>query len=307
MKNHYDAEGRRISHEINMLARLVVDNDYTKDMIQKEINNRFYHISTTDRESIFNNVLKRCYSNAWLVKDAFLLIDNAETTSLYDIKNIIKDEDYLKNCLAIQLASFVIDFINKSSFKLLSGNRFEDKFYSHCLEKLLNSVEFSSTGDIEILTINLKQLVIILRYSSLFKKKNNIARFESDTIKIRDIYISLFSSFWNRVPWQKIFPSIPEAARELKRNRGIMVDIIQNAGSRFTIVDISNEFFDITGFGEKDDFMLISFLDFYFFSWIVHFGIIRYIDGNESDEVSLELTDHGTHFLKYIDSIKLYT
>ena len=50
-----------------------------------------------------------------------------------------------------------------------------------------------------------------------------------------------------------------------------------------------------------DDILLyISFFDFSFFSWMSHFGIVRYCDGVKG-QVCAEVTAWGRHFLSIIE------
>ena len=62
----------------------------------------------------------------------------------------------------------------------------------------------------------------------------------------------------------------------------------------------TNYFFQKTGLGRLNDNYAISFIDFYFFTWLSHFGIVNYIEGDETDPVVIELTSHGKLFLNYL-------
>ncbi len=67
---------------------------------------------------------------------------------------------------------------------------------------------------------------------------------------------------------------------------------------KFRLDTVANEFLVATDIGKKNDLYLISFLDFYLFAWLSHFGIINYIAGNDCEPVIIELTEFGGRFVK---------
>ena len=111
------------------------------------------------------------------------------------------------------------------------------------------------------------------------------------------MFYRLFNAFWNLVRWEDIFPSDPESARELKITRNILKDLVLRHYGAVSLNDIANEFFDMTGFSTPNDLLVISFLDFYFFTWLRHFGMIRYSNGTEIAPVRITVTDTGRTFL----------
>jgi hypothetical protein len=93
---------------------------------------------------------------------------------------------------------------------------------------------------------------------------------------------------------------MPDAACDLMKNKNLMVDLILKNKNKFRIANISNKFSSLTGISKPNDLFFISFLDFYFFTWLSHFGIIRYLNGADTEPVEIELTEHGRRILKYL-------
>lgn len=305
MKSVFDVTKHQLTREVNFLVKMVIDRNYSRDKIRQEIENRFYPISPAEKESIFDEVVQKSYINAWILSDTMLhKRSNRDITEL-SIGKTKMIESQVKNSFIFRLADFLTGIINSNSFKISRGNRFGDEFFSYCLDSSSNTEIFKEIDDIELFTIYLKQFVIILRQSNLLKITNGIARVASDTTHYKDIYLSLFYSFWIKVKWQDIFPSIPDVARELKKNRGVLTDIILNAGNEFSIADTSREIIDLIGLGNRGSLILVSFLDFYFFTWMAHFGIVRFMNGKGNELVNAKITAHGKRFLKVLQDLRI--
>ena len=97
---------------------------------------------------------------------------------------------------------------------------------------------------------------------------------------------------------------MPGFARQLQEKRDFMASLIKKQKEKFRLVNIANEFITSTKIGSKNDLYIISFLDFYFFTWLSHFGIIEYLDGKDYEPVNMKMTDFGRKFLDYFYSVK---
>lgn len=305
MKSVFDVTKHQLTREVNFLVKMVIDRNYSRDMIRQEIENRFFPISKAEKESLFDEVVQKSYIHAWMLSDTMPRKKTKRDTIDLSIGKAKIIENQVKGSFIFRLAELLTGIINSNSFIISRGHRFGDEFFSHCLDNSLNTELYREIDDIELFTIYLKQFVIILRHSSLLRKTNGIARVASDTAHFQDIYLSLFYSFWIKVKWQDIFPSIPDAARELKRNRGVLVDIILNAGSEFSIADTSREIIDLIGLGNRGNLILVSFIDFYFFTWMAHFGIVQFMNGKGNELVNAKITAHGKKFLKLLQDLRI--
>jgi hypothetical protein len=134
-------------------------------------------------------------------------------------------------------------------------------------------------------------------------KKGQLVLIQDGEVDVSDdsltgIYFRLLDAFWNRVDWKDIFPSDPESAEELWHNRFILRDLLTRQLESGNLVEIANEFFEITGFASRGDVFQISFLDFYLITWLRHFNILSMNEDSGDDAVYLSCTDFGQRILK---------
>jgi hypothetical protein len=144
---------------------------------------------------------------------------------------------------------------------------------------------------------------MMLREAKVIVKSGGFAVICDDAYAARGLYAVLFISFWNMVRWEDLFPSIPDAAHELRCSRGILIDMMLREDGPVRIDDMTRRFFDMTGFGGRGDIYLISFIDFYFYAWLHNFGLIEYDDNGAEVSVHLRLTEHGRRFLRCLQSV----
>lgn len=181
-------------------------------------------------------------------------------------------------CRAEKLGRFILQFFGSRKYALKEGALSAD-FYRRCLR---NIREFDVWADDDnVLLISLKQMMHILRASGIVKMEGN-RTWAGDVPEDASFYDVLFRAFWNTVKWEDIFPEDPEAAGILQRDKMILMDILLHKNSPCEITSLSNEFFDLTGFASKNDIKAVSFLDFYLFSWLERFNIIKYSDDEGS-------------------------
>ncbi len=152
-------------------------------------------------------------------------------------------------------------------------------------------------NDDEILLIGIKQCLIMMSAAGIIKNEEDRADIDRDGLSDKNIHQRLFNAFWNLAPWEELFPSDPEAARELCREKNILKDLLARHAGAVSLDAVANEFFEMTGFTSPGDLEMISFLDFYFFAWLERFGLIRYITGRLHDPVRITVTDIGRNLL----------
>ena len=130
-------------------------------------------------------------------------------------------------------------------------------------------------GDREIFIIYIKQCLHILEGAGILSRKGKHASIRSFVDDDQTLFPRLLHSFWNITPWESIFPSDVEAAKDLQERRSFLKDaILMNPGvSR--IDRIANTFFDMTGFSSRGNLFTISFIDFYPLTWLKHFGLLQ--------------------------------
>ena len=207
----------------------------------------------------------------------------------------------INDCFVVRLASIIIDVIEKEKFVIAKDGCFKDDFYRTCLEKLNKSDLAAEINDAELLIIYLKQCVHILVSSGiLMRKPRAAARINRQELSAQTIFYKLFNAYWERTSWELIFPSDTEAARDLNLARNILKDLLIRRTGSINLASAINEFMEMTGFGSQNDLRLISFIDFYYITWLQFFGMLNYVKGPDVAPVRIVFTDRGRHFLRSI-------
>lgn len=206
-----------------------------------------------------------------------------------------------KNIAVINLTESIINNLGTEIINSSSKKIFRNEFYTPCLDELIEAELFRQIDDIELLLLFLKQLSMILRESDIFSDMNEWLTEDNSSVNSFYIYVKIFDSFWNRVNWGKLFPSMPEFAQGIQKKRKIIFKLLQKEkAGKFRIDRFCNSLVKMTGLGKADDIYLISFFDFYIFTWLSHFGLFRYLNGNDHDPVMLEFTSLGRILLKQL-------
>lgn len=201
-------------------------------------------------------------------------------------------------CFALKLARLIIQLIAENAFRIGRGGSFDRAFYRICEKKAAACGLLDEIGDREIFIIYIKQCLHILEGAGILSRKGKHASIRSFVDDDQTLFPRLLHSFWNITPWESIFPSDVEAAKDLQERRSFLKDaILMNPGvSR--IDRIANTFFDMTGFSSRGNLFTISFIDFYPLTWLKHFGLLQYIEGHTYEPVRVALTKAGSIILR---------
>lgn len=206
--------------------------------------------------------------------------------------------DAINSCFATRLAFFLIERISGSAVTLTRSGSFDKKFYSWCVESSTAAELAEEIGDPELLMIYIKQCLHLLKASGIVGRSGSRATVDLAAVSHRTVYFRLFNAFWNRCRWEDIFPSDTASAQALNESKNILKDLLVRHEGAVRLDSVANEFFDMTGFCNKNNLFMISFLDFYFFTWLKHFGMIRYAAGQETSPVRISVTGTGKKILK---------
>ncbi len=204
----------------------------------------------------------------------------------------------INSCFATRLAFFLIETISGSTVTLNGCGSFENNFYNYCIESAAAADLAEEIGDPELLMIYIRQCLHLLKASGIVGRTGSRATVDVSATSRRTVYFRLFNAFWYRCRWEDIFPSDTESARALNESKNILKDLLVRHEGAVRLDCVANEFFDMTGFCNKNDLFMISFLDFYFFTWLKHFGMIRYSAGQETTPVRVTVTGTGKKILK---------
>jgi hypothetical protein len=207
-------------------------------------------------------------------------------------ENLQTDPD-MNGCFAVRLALFLVETISSKTFTLNAKGCFSRGFYRYCLESATRAGLADEINDPELMIIYIKQCLRLMDSTGILSRKGRRARINTGETSSATIYHRLFNAFWNATPWEDLFPSDTESARELKIVRGILKDLLLRRHGAVNLGSMANEFFEMTGFGNRNCLFKISFLDFYFFTWLSHFGMVRYLTEGDLAPVRIIVTDSG--------------
>jgi len=210
-------------------------------------------------------------------------------------ENIFKNPMVLKNCFALTLARSVLDRVSSGGIPALDNRIFSEEFYLSCADGLI--LLSPPVRDRELLVIYLKQIVHILKESGIIYEDDKKFISAEEGLGSERLYWRLLESFWNEVGWETIFPSSPESARSLYENREVFAELLAGSYGMVSLEDLANDFFEITEICSRNDFFMISFIDFYLLTWLKHFGIVEYGSSSNNGVVHLSITDKGCNLL----------
>jgi len=244
---------------------------------------------------------KSCLKNTGISPDSSSSDVHLESISRYyhylgAAKNDASPHKEMDDCFAVRLALFLIESISSRTFALDDDGCFGADFYRHCLKTGRDLA--GEINDPELLIIYIKQCLRMMDSCGILSRDGGFARISVPGTSTATIFHRLFNSFWNSTPWEDLFPSDTESARELNAVRGILRDLLLRRHGAVSIGTLANEFFEMTGFTCRNNLFMISFLDFYFFTWLKHFGMIRYSGGKDNEPVRIAITDRGRYSLK---------
>lgn len=204
------------------------------------------------------------------------------------------------DCLALGLCRVLLTEIKTKRPVRGRTSFLSEGFYRHCARTVVRADIGREISDIDILVIYLKQLANILRTGAVLRVEKGRVTVAPTEGSPDDLYRHLLTTLWNRVPWERLFPSDPLAARNIQQNRSVMRDILLRRKRGVPVELVANEFFCLTGVADENDLFHISFLDFYLFSWLRNFDIIRYLPAKGSEPVAIMITERGRRILSYL-------
>ena len=207
----------------------------------------------------------------------------------------------VNNCFAVRLALFLIDIISNTAIPAAARGGIKKIFFRQCLDRAAEEQLFEEVGDKELLIIYIKQCLHLLQMSGIIQKSEKRALIIDDVpLSGKSLYYKLFKAFWVDAAWEDIFPSDIETARDLKINKNILKDLLLKNYGKTRLDKVANEFFDLTGFAGRNDLVIISFIDFYFMTWLKHFNLILYHDDSLFAPVCITVTDSGRKILNLV-------
>ncbi|MBP7734437.1 MAG: hypothetical protein KA369_00555 [Spirochaetes bacterium] len=244
---------------------------------------------------------KSCLKNREISPDGTSSRAQLESISrYYNYLGATKDDPSphkdVNGCFAVRLALFLIETISSRRYALDDEGCLGGDFYRHCMKSDRDLA--MEINDPDLLIIYIKQCLRMMDSCGILLRDGSFARISAPEASAATIFHRLFNSFWNSTPWEDLFPSDTESARELNAVRAILKDLLLRRHASVSIGTLANEFFEMTGFSSRNNLFMISFLDFYFFTWLKHFGMIRYSGGKDHAPVRITVTDLGRNSLK---------
>jgi hypothetical protein len=244
------------------------------------INNTFFFLIKQNDDKEFNHSALNVFNSIYRFH-----------SSLYnnELFNFMK----IKDCYALTLANAISNKLSSGNVTADKNNGLSEIFYNEIAETLI-----CENDDKELCIINLKQTANIMKSGKIILFKDNIASISENFQNRESLFCRLLEAFWNETEWSEIFPSSPKDASRLYEKRDVFAELLLGFYTEVSVEDISNDFFEMTDIAEKNDYFMISFLDFYLITWLNYFGIIDYTDKKNSKIVYISLEDYGREIIR---------
>ncbi|MBN1499035.1 MAG: hypothetical protein JW982_02680 [Spirochaetes bacterium] len=196
------------------------------------------------------------------------------------------------SCFASDFSFFVLDLIENNYVAVNEDGCLDNAFYDFVSAKGSLIAEIYGVNDPELVKIFTKQLILILKSMDHLDLSLGRAKVTS-AFTGNDFTLSLFRTFWNNISWAELFPSLPELAVSLQKNRNVLSGMLLNSQYPVHLEQIGFDFLIKSNVRLRNEMLLISFLDFSVFSWLNLFGFIKYLDQNCDRCVMIDMTDYG--------------
>lgn len=193
-----------------------------------------------------------------------------------------------KDCDIIAASDIIIEEILRKNMMVGEDCFLPPRFYTNCASRLFYTMENADSGS---LLIFLKQTSMILKECGAIYSKDD--RILADRKKLT--FGNLFSAFWNFNPWNALFPSVPEFADSMQKNKTAILELILSYDEVFSVDRLSRDYCMLTGLKYQNFLLFSSFVDFSVISLLIRFGLLEYV--STDNEVSVRLTKHGRAFL----------
>ena len=192
------------------------------------------------------------------------------------------------DCDILTASEIIIEEILRKNMMIGEDCFLPPRFYTNCASRLFYTMENADSGS---LLIFLKQTSMILKECGAIYSKDE--RIFADRKKMT--FGNLFSAFWNYNPWNALFPSVPEFADSMQKNKTALLELILSYDEVFSVDRLSRDYCMLTGLKYQNFLLLSSFVDFSVISLLIRFGLLEYV--STDSEVSVRLTKHGRAFL----------
>ncbi|MFH0976086.1 MAG: hypothetical protein V1874_09930 [Spirochaetota bacterium] len=215
------------------------------------------------------------------------------------------DRDFhgaINNSIIMRFSRIALQNVDKNSSNKNLKYILNEEFCHCCLNHSLSAFLFNKYNDEELILLYIKQFILILKNTDTTNLLNEFITVKDLAYMNIQLFFMLLNSFWNKSKWRELFPSMPEAADVLQKNKNLLIDLMLSKHGQFRIDKISNTFFKKIKFYCTGDLLLSSFLDFSIFTWLSHFNMLNYCKGNINDPVMVELTKHGRKTLENLIS-----
>lgn len=238
------------------------------------------------------------FNNSVSEKDTFNLFNAVNRYyNLYEA--CINNIEELNSCFAVKLSNHILDRLKSREVNLTRDKRLPQSFYDSSVDSFLEICENSDKHDSELLEIYMKQCVLMLKQAGLLCVSGAKARITKRNDSV-PVFLEIFDAFWNKNEWGNLFPSDEKSACKLKNNRQSFRKILLKIKSSSKVETLANNFFAATGFAEKNNLFMISFIDFYLLTWLTHFGIVEYDTQKSDKSVYIQLTETGRALLSIL-------
>ncbi len=216
-------------------------------------------------------------------------------TSLKQNKNnhntVNLQKNFPKKCFAETYSRFLLKALLNVEYQH-KDDRLSDYFYQTEVEKFFKS-KICMIKDRELLCIYAKQLVMLFKKCKLLQIKKGKIQITNSSLLENNLIQFLFDTFWNKVSWSALFPSMPEFAITLWENRMLLIELLLQYDDYCSIDQLTSDYLIINNFSSHSRILLASFLDFSICNWLSHFNLLLYKENSGEDKILVKLSTAG--------------
>lgn len=197
------------------------------------------------------------------------------------------------DCAAEVIAQILVARAQNEFNSIDFKTEYSSDFYQNCIPAI--SCSGCVENDHDIITIRAKQIMMFVKKANIQDYINN-SRFTNR----KKIYYAMFSAFWDLVPWEELFPSLPAAASLMQDDRYLLAELLLSREGVFCVDECAEDYFDMHNRTKREQLLYVSFFDFTFVSILRLFGIVEDVESPDG-RVRVSVTPWGRAFLSSLD------
>ncbi|MFW6366597.1 MAG: hypothetical protein ACOC2H_09025, partial [Spirochaetota bacterium] len=149
---------------------------------------------------------------------------------------------------AVFLSNILLHEISTSSVSINSDGTTDPTFFDHVYHTYYHSFCSSFHMESESFDVHTRQMMILLKRSETVLASNGVYSLSPSIIMAAvQKPTFLFDTFWNRVQWSALFPSMPSVAEQMFAERYELVSLVLEYGHSFFLDEFARDFLIVSG------------------------------------------------------------